>query len=860
MKKSILKRAAVCSFLFSVVVAMIGCKSDGAEAIEHSAGGLATQQIMDQLRWSYSHTGIREWEEEEKWILDNTPASRANAHQALLKRVQQFKGDPVQGITEQGISPDESGQRMLEIRDLAYTHAMLWMLTGESSHRRHALDIMQRFVEVIPHWPLYDRAQKKHGQDDSHYLRHAEANGLWRQWHPLDLSRALPLLRAYDILRPSLSAEENQLLRDGLFIYHKDLISKFTGLSALYHNLAGYHMIPLIQFGWVLEKPEYVHEAITYWDEMLRYSYGADGFYREVTPDYHNQISWRMTGAIPEMLLGYTDPAGYVHPVTGKRYDNLNLLESNAARLDRVKNSVRVLLMPDGTYANLNDSWPKAGPRERQPSSEPGLLGTSGVAKLGTPGMVAFLKYHGIRGHDHRDGLGLVWYAGGKEVFSDTGYHSGRDPELDFERPWSASTASHMTVAVDEQIHFTERSSVVVPVAMPRSAFASRPPDQPGSYDLEASLPAAARFCNQGKLKLWNSTSDRVQAMEADQENAYPGLTSLFRRSVIMVPLDENSGEGYLVDLFRIRGGKTHDYFLRGGLDHAYTMESDLFWEDWKDSRQQSLYKYIVPQKRAEVRQPTSVTVRYEDGLNVLSRFFVGQDTQENLELIQGEADTIRRPGKSKFAILRKTAAADQAQTETVFPWIHEVHSGESRIREVQFLKSGLDVMLLIDLGDRIDIVLSGENEQSHFEISGWTFEGTLAYGSMTSTAEEIEWTVFQGQKLVHESGREVALNRSSQSNVLQTTMQDQGDAEDSLWIEWQGEEPLSTQFHVAHVDFGKGVRQSYPVKSVEFKPDTKKLKVILEYSPGFVVEDGYSRMTQYPGWRIKGQPVVELQ
>lgn len=806
------------------------------------------QEVRSQLRWQYDKPEIRERDEIEGLIVDGSEGARARAEQLLLRNVQSFAGDPLEAITRNGISPDESGKKILAVRDLAYDYALLWMLTGEQEYAGKSKAILFRLVEVIPHWPLYDRQGKPQAQDRVQYLRHAEANGLWGRWHPLDLARALPLLRAYDILRPSLSEQEREDLETGLLIYHKELISRFTGLAPLYHNLSGYHLIPLIQFGWVLERPDYVHEAIEYWDEMLRYSYGADGFYREITPDYHNQISWRLTTAIPEMLKGYSDPEGYVHPLTGKRYDHLNLLEADAPRLERVKGAVRVLLMPDGSYANLNDSWPKQSPRERQPSSEPGLLGTSGVAKLGTPGMVAFLKYHGIRGHDHRDALGLVWFSGGKEVFSDTGYHSGRDEALDFERFWSASTASHMTVAVDEQNHFTSRETVIVPAPAPRSGFASNPPEVSGEHPLEASLPAAARFTNQGSLRIWNPTQKTVQAMEADQENAYPGLLSLFRRSLIMVPLDPESGVGYLVDLFRIRGGNTHDYFLRGGLDHPYTLQADVEMESTDDI----VYQYIQLEGKGEVTEGLNVQARYEDGLTVVSRFVGVASEEAPFQLLQGKGKAIRRPGDADILILRNQGG------ETLFPWIHETTSGESRIKEVQVWQEGMQVVLTIHLGDRIDVIFSAEDEQSKFEFEGWEFRGRLAYGTFTGNAEEMEWNVFDGVELAYQGKPVEPLFTAVRAKLLETTSVDAGDDQNSLLIENHQDLQLQRDYHVAHVDFGQGVRQSYPIQ--EILREEGKLRVILDYIPGFTVGEGYSAMTQYPSWRIQGEPVVELQ
>ncbi len=831
----------------------------GEGKLSGEPGILASAQ---QMRWPFSDTnGVHPGNsypafhsEVEALIREGDAASIAQAIDRLKAAiaVTTFEAQ-LAAIGEEGPAPGEKREALYATRDRAYEYALLWLLEGKRSHLEHSKALLLRLAQVVAHWPLYDRQKALHQQDERKYLRDSEANGLWGRWHPLDLAVSIPLLRAYDILRPALTKEERGTLERDLFLYHKEFIGRFTGLWPLYHNLAGYHLIPLIRYGQILERPDFIHEAVRYWDEMLRYSYTADGFYHEVTPDYHLQITSRLLGSLPEMLKGYSDPKGYVDPVSGKRFDDLDLAVQNAARIDQIRAGLVVLLLPDGSYANLNDSWPKkTGIKEREAVvTEPGLLGIAGVAKLASGKMAAMLKFGGIRGHDHRDALNLIWFAGNREVFSDTGYKSPNGSDIVFEREWSASTASHVTAAIDEQIHFTDRAPARLP--SPAGGFLARPPAVEGEHPVEVALPIGAQYANQGRLLIWDGRNAGVQAMEAEQPNAYPGTASLFRRTIVMVPLE--NGEGYLVDLFRISGGATHDYFLRGGLDEPYR----LAFHQPLQAATGTLYSHITLKGSAAVQGPLTATASYGDGLRVISHLGAAAATGADwgrLALKTGEAPAIRRSGLAPFSLIRRTSASPGEELESCFAWVHETTSGKERVRRVKVSTVGSQVVVEVALDDRTDRIFSGLDDESRFSLDGWQFEGRLAFASIDKAGAR-SGVVFSGSDL--RAGQVVAAGKPwLTGTVISTTQKDEGEANDSLLIASDHASPGTGAYHLAHVDFGDTIRFSIPIQSVT--QEKEGLRVILAHPPGFRQEDGYSSMTRFPGWRVEGETTVRLE
>lgn len=127
-------------------------------------------------------------------------------------------------------------------------------------------------------------------------------------------------------------------------------------------------------------------------------------------------------------------------------------------------------------------------------------------------------------GHHHYDSLSLYYWQQGRELLSDLGYLWDH-PQSHMTR----RTFAHNTVVVDgREQQATGRG---------------------------------------GKFTLF-ATTDRVKVMEAESQ-AYP-QTSLYRRTVAQVSYAP--GRQYVVDIFRVRGGKRHEYVFHGP-NNAMTIE-----------------------------------------------------------------------------------------------------------------------------------------------------------------------------------------------------------------------------------------------------------------------------------------------
>lgn len=150
------------------------------------------------------------------------------------------------------------------------------------------------------------------------------------------------------------------------------------------------------------------------------------------------------------------------------------------------------------------------------------FLGQKGLAVLrageGESAQGLFLRYGPSLNHGHYDDLNISYIARGYEMTYDLGY--GRTAATQTQSGWARQTASHNVVVVDEasQLETGETG---------------------GSLEVFAVSPL---------VRAVEASSDRCYAKEG---------VGVYRRLAALI----QSGDGaYLLDIFRVRGGRQHDY------------------------------------------------------------------------------------------------------------------------------------------------------------------------------------------------------------------------------------------------------------------------------------------------------------
>ena len=147
------------------------------------------------------------------------------------------------------------------------------------------------------------------------------------------------------------------------------------------------------------------------------------------------------------------------------------------------------------------------------------FLGQKGIAILrdgrGRDAQAAFLRFGPSLNHGDLDDLGLIYYGKGWQLTYEIGYGLG---STHVQVGWASQTASHTLVTVNE---------------------ASQRGGSGGSLHLFADLPG-------------------IKVVEADSPLSYASQdVTQYRRTVALVGAGRDQ---YLIDLFRVRGGRQHDY------------------------------------------------------------------------------------------------------------------------------------------------------------------------------------------------------------------------------------------------------------------------------------------------------------
>lgn len=315
--------------------------------------------------------------------------------------------------------------------------------------------------------------------------------------------------------------------------------------------------------GMLFAQPQRVRRALEGIEKLLEECYHFDGFCKE-SPAYSSMHLANM-GEIPDLLAGYSDPPGY-RPAAGNRLDHFDPYRHLERYRLALEDMVR-LLRPDHRYPVIGDTQEGSGlstqfveiladhggPRyakllesvqgaalskrggeyalwHRPPDLEAPADGAElplrseyfpgwqvGVLRGGdAQGTAFYFNGYAAHGHRHHDTLGILYHAFGRELASDRGY-IWDDPR----NAWTKSTLAHNLVTVDGQ--------------------SQEPKGRHSTLELFAVCPG-------------------VEVIQASA-NAYRQCTE-YRRTCALVRTPD--GGNYVVDVFRVQGGKLHQYGING--------------------------------------------------------------------------------------------------------------------------------------------------------------------------------------------------------------------------------------------------------------------------------------------------------
>jgi hypothetical protein len=720
----------------------------------------------------------------------------------------------------------------------ALYYSLLYEATGEEHFAHRACLILHRFGEVFDQWQLHYKPSEgnlKPGEEaksvtlDKVPPREAWHFGLWGYWGNVhDLNQTAGLADAYALVRNSesfnsLSSVGKDTIENGLFT---KMIEKYQLLTFQpLHNQSQNRIHGMAYFGKRLRRPEYVHIAVRWLEEMLRIGYRRDGFWCEGTEAY----GWGVTEGLlktAEFLRGWSDPVGYADAVDKSRYDGLDLMEKYSADFNRIKTAFNLLALPNGQSIALEDTTWNAQFRFGNPptSAQSFLLGASGVGMLGRGDgnnqWRLYLHWDDFAGHDHYDSLGMALWAGGEEIASETGYRGLHD--------WNVSTYAHNTVVIDEtnqqgfKEHMRQKPDDVV-YQYPHYKYG----DLWGGW---------RGFCDDlGQLRLWDSTRSEIKIVEVDGSRAYEKKAEIYDRTLALVKIDEK--RSYVLDIFRVKGGNRHDWMLHGNLSTRYRIE--LGEGNLPPLREISgkLGEHLQIKRGMEKCDQETVAIFAAPGGAKLRTLIAGGKETDVLIAagpairLESEPSCWGKPGvvsstkcetseTSEFLCLRRQGP------ENVFVAAYEIADGQATLKTLNVNEATVDgeVAVRITLADnRVDTF--------HAFPGKLTWQQTDAAGNQQAAA------AFGATPLT--------------GKVLSVASTSQGDKRNSFTVSGDLRGKANPGDLILILD-GEGRRHSYIVKDI-LPDDAGSSAILVEGETGMRLEADRVVMTYYPCWDVKG-------
>jgi hypothetical protein len=443
------------------------------------------------------------------------------------------------------------------IQNLGFAYAF----TGDLKYAQKAAVILKRLAQVYPGWIVHDWTHMYPADSPEGFA--GKSSG----WKIADAELLKNSAITYNYIYSSgvLSEEDKEMIQGSLFRVGADFLTALPPETAL-TNGAPQLLLGTAALGRILEDHDVIAYTVRGFEKILEENFLEDGHWWEASPSYAI-MALNDFYQIPEVLQGYTDPLDY------QGEDAFRDLDMKGHPFIReIFTALGKIGLPNGTLPAINDShvgakipkvllealysWYgeeeyvigldeayngrlkeegslyaffKRPPDIRVPSKDQakGLenhlasgLGL-GILRAGEPGretvlMMDFGPHGGY--HGHNDKLNIIFWANGAELLTDQGYIYSSAPLM----KWIRSSISHNLVVVD----LREQAQT------------------------------------QGQLRTF-AWSPGVQMVSADAPDTYKhqgtGVTLYNRTSALIGSPGENI---YGVDIFRVRGGRIHDWMV----------------------------------------------------------------------------------------------------------------------------------------------------------------------------------------------------------------------------------------------------------------------------------------------------------
>jgi hypothetical protein len=728
------------------------------------------------------------------------------------------------------------------MRDACLHLAMLYGITHDVSMANRSAALLARFAAVIPEWPIwtpyYEAPDRKvaASQSTPETFKSIYAAGLWGQWIYMDLAMGTPLLQANAIVQPSgaTAALNADLAIRRMFELHIATQRKFSS-GPMFSNMDAFPIRGFMDFGAMMPDPALVHEGVRWMDALYRVGFYADGWWHEGSTSYHYDLQYGLRWVANDCLKGYSDPVGFVDPIDGRHFDNIDLGVMFAEQMADTEGVIRRQVLPDGNLLAVHESvWPSPAPLSASMSAIGGsnLFGVTGQGTVasgsGLLSSLATLHWGGSNGsHAHADALNLNLWSNGVEAISENQYRilAGSNTT----REWNRSTAAHCTVVVDQ------KSQAAIGPRLDRRRIKHAEDAVEGVSDWPYRWGNAA-IDDSGALRLYNTDFSKVQVIEAEAEHSYDAISnvSLYRRTIALVHIEGD--DYYVADVFRVRGGSLHDYMLHSCLQSSSALSVSVPMQ----AKAGTLHGLLSNLRSGAT--DGGWASRFEiDGGKTLNSFVCGAP---NTEVIIGDGPSMRTVSSAPFVMVRRTTG------DSTFIVVHHVSgAGGSRVQGVEQVSTDSPdcVAFRVTLDGRTDTIISNIDRNTAHEVDGAIHvRGAFAHVAQSSALSN-NWTYLVDGDLLNDGRVAISGEVSAAGSVGSTSRTMSGDSCNALQLVTSN--TLDSSFEGAPIIVDQAGSAQWSYRVVHASGST----VEVPHDPGFVVSAGMVKQVRFPCWGFVG-------
>jgi hypothetical protein len=664
----------------------------------------------------------------------------------------------------------------------------------------------------------------------------------------------------------------------------KNLFSYFVNVHSLraqsnnnqpdYTNMDAFQIRGKIDFGLLMPDPELLHDGVRQLKNLYKGRFFSDGWWNEPANAYHADLQKGLNWASAQIPTdySYTDPIGFIS-VDGSRYDSFSIktnLNTTASASVYAENVVQKLKYPNDYpvaigdtydyYKLTTDSRYSNLPIRITPTPSV-LFGTSCIGTLtnGTTGneTMVTMRYGANNVHAHKDKLNINVWCKGQEIISETTYQplSG---DTASSRGWHQSTPGHVTVTVNEMNQYNVGTYADLRRKKTDNPTLDAIPGMP-DWNYRWNMSASNDY---GSLRLFNTDFSKVKVMEVDAEKAYTAIVSgmsKYRRTISLVEID--NGDTYIVDIFRVTGGSTHDYMLHSCLqaDHTVsinTVESSttasgkLYPSGQSTGTPQETWGLDKPTKASSVTTssgwsaiftPTAPSENWK-----LHTYMLGSS---GTQIIKLDAPAMRRIGNAPFVCVRRNG------NQNVYIAVHHgtTKTQSSRITGIQSVSSTNSNVIAFKVtfdNGRTDTIISGETPTSSATIDGRiSFTGAFGHlaENIVSTANN-QWAYLVDGSQFTVGSLSITGNVSHSGTVTSINRMESGGIDNSFVTN----SSISSNFnnYTMLVDPTNLQRYAYTIDSV-IGTTNSKIKILGE--PGLSITGSTIKQEYFPNWGSTG-------